>query len=150
MLDHDCYEEGCGAPLSMRPYTKRTKVGRYKVDDSSCAVPVCANGHRELALDAVNEYERRAAIAVLREAGEIGGEEIRFARRVVGLTQTELAKRLDVRQETVSRWENGHEAISRVSRLALLAVVIDAHALDRLDAGPAPVAEILKVRERAA
>jgi len=145
MSDHHCYEEGCGAPLALRSYTKRTKVGRYKVDDASCMLPVCENGHRELTLDAANEYERRAAVVVLSEAKEIGGEEIRAARRIVGLTQTELAKRLDVRQETVSRWENGHEPISRVSRLALLAVVIDAHALERLDDAPAPVAEVLRV-----
>jgi len=99
--------------------------GRYKVEDSSVMVPVCANGHVQIALEALAEYERRAAIVVLSEAAEIGGAEIRFARKTVGLTQARLAAVLDVAPETVSRWENDHEPMSRISRLALLAVVRD-------------------------
>ena len=142
--DHLC--EDCGEPLSLKTYVKRTRVGRYKVDDGSQIVPVCAKGHAEIDLEQLTEYERRASVVVLSEAAEIGGDEIRFARKALGLTQARLANLLDVAPETVSRWETGVETMSRVSRLALLAVVRDPRALTRLDRDePAKAAEVLQV-----
>ncbi len=142
--DHPCVE--CGAELAERTYVKRTRVGRYKVDDGSQFVPICANGHVEIDLKQLAEYERRAAVVVLSEAADVGGAEIRFARKALGLTQARLAALLDVAPETVSRWETGAEAMSRVSRLALLAVVRDADALARLATNePARIAEVLHV-----
>jgi DNA-binding transcriptional regulator YiaG len=124
MFDHECYEEGCGARLELKRHTQTTRVGRYRVLDSSTMVPVCSNGHPELTLANLMEFDRRAAAVVFREAPELGGEEIRVARKALGLTQVELASRLDVRQETVSRWERNHETISMVSRLAILALLL--------------------------
>jgi DNA-binding transcriptional regulator YiaG len=143
-VEHPCVE--CGATLSPQTYVKRTRVGRYKVEDSSQVVSACANGHPELDLKQLAEYERRAAVVVLSEAADVGGAEIRFARKALGLTQARIAGLLDVAPETVSRWETGSETMSRVSRLALLAVVRDARALDRLAKNePARTAEVLRV-----
>lgn len=142
--DHLCHE--CDAPLAVRAFKRRTRVGRYKVDDASQMVSVCANGHPELELEQLAEYERRAAVVVLSEAAQVGGEEIRFARKALGLTQARLAALLDVKQETVSRWESGSLDMSRVSRLALLAVVRDSSALQRFEKNElARTAEILHV-----
>ena len=141
---HPCDE--CGAAVTAGKPVRRTRVGRYKVDDDSRAGPVCANGHAELDLDELAEYERRAAIAVLSEAADIGGDEIRFARKSLGFTQARLARLLDVAPETVSRWETGSETMSRVSRLALLAVVNDAGGLARIERGDgARTGEALRV-----
>jgi DNA-binding transcriptional regulator YiaG len=138
--------EECGKPLSLRTYVKRTRVGRYNVDDGSQVLAVCDNGHVEVELGQLAEYERRASVVVLSEAADIGGSEIRFARKALGLTQARLAKLLEVAPETVSRWETGAEPISRVSRLALLAVVRDPRGLARLekDESAAPT-EVLHV-----
>lgn len=147
-IEHACLE--CGAPLSTRTYVKRTRVGRYKVDDPSQLVPVCTNGHAEIDLKQLAEYERRAAVVVLSEVAEVGGAEIRFARKALGLTQARLAGLLDVVPETVSRWETGSEVMSRVSRLALLAVVCDPDALARLEKNDlAKAAEVLQVHHAA-
>jgi DNA-binding transcriptional regulator YiaG len=144
-VDHPCFE--CGSPLAVETHTKRTRVGRYKVDDGSQMMPVCAKGHVEMDLDQLAAYERRAAIVVLSEAVDIGGGEIRFARKALGLKQAQLATLLDVAPETISRWETGAETMSRVSRLALLAVVRDAPALARLQGSEgARVSEVLHVR----
>lgn len=141
---HVCAE--CGAPLVVRAHVRRMRVGRYKVDDGSCQVPVCANGHAEIDLKQLAEYERRAAVVVLSEVADVGGAEIKFARKALGLTQARLAALLEVAPETVSRWETGAETMSRVSRLALLAVVRDAGALARLEKNePAKTAEVLRV-----
>ena len=92
------------------------------------------------------EYERRAAVVVLSEVAEVGGAEIRFARKALGLTQARLAALLEVAPETVSRWETGAETMSRVSRLALLAVVRDPRGLARLEKDePARPSEVLNV-----
>jgi DNA-binding transcriptional regulator YiaG len=107
---------------------------------------VCQNGHAEISVDKLSEYERRASVVVLSEAAEIGGAEIKFARKALGLTQARLAALLEVAPETVSRWETGAEAMSRVSRLALLAVVRDPQSLARLaEEAPARPAEVLQV-----
>ncbi len=142
--DHPCVE--CGAPLHRRGYVKRTRVGRYTVDDDSQTVPVCLHDHPELTIEDLAGYERRAAVVVLSEAAEIGGAEIRFARKSLGLTQARLAAVMDVAPETVSRWETDREVMSRVSRLALLAVVGGAAGLARFEANAlARAAEVLHV-----
>jgi len=142
---HACVE--CGAELRAKAHVQRTRVGRYKVDDGSKMLPACANGHIELSLDDLAEYERRAAAVVLAEAAEIGPAEIRFARKSLGLTQARLAALMQVAPETVSRWESSNDpaAMSRVSRLALLAIVQGSEALARLDDRPARAAEVLKI-----
>jgi len=141
---HACVE--CGAPLGNGPHVKRTRVGRYRVEDDSQALPVCPNGHAELSTEDLAGYERRAAVVVLSEAADIGGAEIRFARKALGLTQASLAALLDVAPETISRWETGSEAMSRVSRLALLAVVAGPEGLVRLGKNDlARTAEVLHV-----
>jgi DNA-binding transcriptional regulator YiaG len=130
---HPCVE--CGAAVTTGTPVRRTRVGRYKVDDDALPGPVCANGHAEVDLDRLAEYERRAAIVVLTQAADVGGDEIRFARKSLGLTQARVAALLDVAPETVSRWETGSERMSRVSRLALLAVVRDVAGLWRIERG---------------
>jgi transcriptional regulator with XRE-family HTH domain len=87
---------------------------------------------------------------VLSEAADISGDEIRFARKSLGFTQARLARLLDVAPETVSRWETGSETMSRVSRLALLAVVNDAWGLARIERGDgARTGETLRVNANA-
>jgi DNA-binding transcriptional regulator YiaG len=147
-IDHPCHE--CGAPVSVRQHTEHTSVGRYKVDDASQRVVMCANGHAELDLDQLAEYQRRASVVVLAEAAEIGGAEIRVARKSIGLTQARLADLLGVRQETVSRWETDQDPFGRTARLALLAVVRGPDALERLEHAPANADETLHVHVCAA
>ena len=145
---HPCEE--CGSAVTVRTHARRTRVGRYKVDDASKPVRVCANGHAEITLDELAEYERRAAVVVLSEVADVGGAEIRFARKALGLTQARLAGLLDVAPESVSRWETGAENMSRVSRLALLAIVREPAALERLEKNEAArTAEVLHVHDAA-
>lgn len=40
-------------------------------------------------------------------------EEIKTIRKQLGLTQSAFAERLEIRQKTVSDWENGRHPISR-------------------------------------
>ena len=49
--------------------------------------------------------------AVITKKTRITGRELRFLRTKIGLSGAMLAKRLGLAKETVSRWENGRQAI---------------------------------------
>lgn len=79
------------------------------VTDGSLTGPVCENGHYTVTQTELEESERRAALAALTEINAPSGEVLKFARKAVGLRQTDLAKALGVAPETVCRWEaNAH------------------------------------------
>jgi hypothetical protein len=69
-----------------------------------------------------------AAIAVARSMvpDKLSGKEIRFLRKTLGQKGAELARFLDVRAETLSRWENGKEVITtNAERVLRFRVVAD-------------------------
>jgi hypothetical protein len=69
-----------------------------------------------------------AAIAVARAMvpDKLSGKEIRFLRKALGQKGAELARFLDVRAETLSRWENGKEVITtNAERVLRFRVVAD-------------------------
>jgi DNA-binding XRE family transcriptional regulator len=95
-------------------------VGRYRVVGEYEAVPIDDAGTLGMPSTELGRLELQAAIAVLSEAESIHGEELRFARKAMGLRQPDLAALLDVAAETVSRWETGTESIRRQTQLAVL------------------------------
>lgn len=98
----------------------KTRVGRFTVTDTGGAPPrTMADGTPILTAEEVSEYERRATIAVLRDVDLVSGTELKFARKVLGLRQAELAEHLGVTPETVSRWETGAELFKRPIQLAI-------------------------------
>jgi len=60
-----------------------------------------------------------AAATLLVARGVRTGSEFRFVRKLAGLRANELAEMLDVRPETVSRWERGDVEIPRAVAYAL-------------------------------
>lgn len=57
--------------------------------------------------------------------GEVSPQSFSFMRRVLGLKAAELADLLDVRPETISRWENAKQSIERRAAALLASMVID-------------------------
>jgi DNA-binding transcriptional regulator YiaG len=110
-------------------YTHKTKVGRYTIIDGGCSrfARVMADGTPLLSAEQVSTLERRAVITVLREVELVGGPELKFARKVLGLRQVELAEHLGVAPETVSRWETGAEDFKRPIQLAICDLVTAVH-----------------------
>ena len=106
-------------------YTHRTQVGRYiAVDDGCCGFArTLQDGTPLLSADELSRLERRAVITILRDVELVGGPEIKFARKVLGLRQTEFAEHLGVAPETVSRWETGAEPFKRPVQLAVCELV---------------------------
>lgn len=54
------------------------------------------------------------ANVLIRKKTRLTGEEVRFLRKYLGLSSADFAHRIGVTQETISRWENGHEPIGIV------------------------------------
>jgi DNA-binding transcriptional regulator YiaG len=109
-----------GALYTIMAQAHKTKVGRYVVVDSGVlSTDHMVDGTPILSAEMVSELERRATITVLRDVELVSGEELRFARKVLGLRQSELAEQLGVAVETVSRWEPGADAFKRPIQLAV-------------------------------
>jgi DNA-binding transcriptional regulator YiaG len=68
-----------------------------------------------------------AAVAVhrVKQPLKLSNQEIRFLRKACDLTARELAEKVQVRHETVSRWENGEETMSPQSEKVLRMIVGD-------------------------
>lgn len=64
-----------------------------------------------------------AAAALVTLDFKLNGREIRFLRKVIDLPAKEFAKKLEVRPETVSRWETGQEVIGPSSEKLLRIIV---------------------------
>jgi DNA-binding transcriptional regulator YiaG len=106
-------------------YTHTTKVGRFTVTDGGLSAPARTlnDGTQVLSYEQVAEFERRAAITVLRDIELVQGEELKFARKALDMSQPELAEYLGVAEATVSKWENNREAFKRPVQLALLGLL---------------------------
>ncbi len=114
----------CGQPLTCRQYTHHEKVGIYAVTDSTSHAWQCGScGEVALTLTDLAALQRRAAAIVLRDAKQVTGDVIRYARKSLGLRQVDLAELLDCASETLSRQENDKEPMSRPMQLALVAIL---------------------------
>lgn len=97
------------------------RVGPYKVNDATGMALGCDFcGEFIISDEQVECYELRAAAIVLREKTNPEGAVIRYARKALGLKQTEFGALLNVASETVSRWENGHDEVSITHRMAMV------------------------------
>lgn len=108
----------------MRGYRHVEHVGQTKVTDGTGMALQCKEcGEPMLSLAALAGYERRAAALVLRDGKHVDGTVLRYARKALGLRQTELAALLQCTPETLSRWENGAQQMKRAEQLALVALI---------------------------
>lgn len=68
-----------------------------------------------------------AAVAVARVMAphKLSAADVRFLRKVLGWSSKELAEKLEVRNETVSRWENNKEPVGPTSEKLLRLIVAE-------------------------
>jgi DNA-binding transcriptional regulator YiaG len=96
----------CNARMNPRGYTHVTRIGALTVKDGTGMAPTCdACGEASLSTEQLAGYERRAAKVVLTEGGKVSGDVLKFARKALGMRQTDLAKILGTNDPQVSRWE---------------------------------------------
>jgi DNA-binding transcriptional regulator YiaG len=72
----------------------------------------------------VDELMHVATVAILQKPYRLQGEELRFLRKHIDLSQEEFAKLLRINKTTLSKWENNEDPIGLQSDLLARAVVI--------------------------
>ena len=116
----------CGAPLVAHRETVRYDdcglPDVYLVDVEVRRCRAC--GEEEIVIPRMAELHRAIAEALALRPAPLNGTEIRFLRKFLGLSQRELASRMGLRQETISRYENDRERMgSPAERLLRLLVL---------------------------
>lgn len=105
-----------------RPYSKLPGVLLCGVEVLRC--PKC--GETEVVIPKPNQLGDLLARHITGKRNRLIGPEIRFLRAHLDLSGVELARRMGVAPETVSRWENGKDAMGPVAdRLLRLLVAGD-------------------------
>ncbi len=116
----------CGGTVSLQrveryELNKALVGGMHVVVNDAVDTLVCDRCNAVVREDIPDLPGLMAAVAVTRatEPLKLNGKEIRFLRKCLGDSAKALAERLDVTEETVSRWENGHLAIGNATERLL-------------------------------
>ncbi|AUX26135.1 uncharacterized protein SOCEGT47_066960 [Sorangium cellulosum] len=121
-----------------RPYSKLPGVLLLGVEVLRC--PKC--GESEVVIPKPNQLGDLLARHLIEKRDRLVGPEIRFLRTHLGLPGAELARRMGVSPETISRWENGKDTMGPVAdRLLRLLVAGDMprEALAKIGDDPRPL-----------
>lgn len=89
------------------------KVGRYTVNVTNNGDVVYRNEHKVVSAELWGELEITAAIKVLKEQTDIGGEELKFVRHAFMMTQKDFARELGVLVQEVQDWESNKTAVDK-------------------------------------
>jgi len=103
-------------------------------------------GNVDPVLFQVDELMHIAAVAILQKPYRLRGEELRFLRKHMDLSQDEFARLLRVNKTTPSKWENNEDPIGLQSDLLARAIVISRD--KRLAKRPANHIRALRFQER--
>jgi DNA-binding XRE family transcriptional regulator len=136
----------CSGRMVPRPFIRDTKIGRYTAQDPRRVQPTCEScGDVLVSARHLREYGLSAAVAVLRDPVDVAGPEARAVRKILGLTQAELADVLGIAAETVSRAETSDKELPRTTRLAMADIA--AMELDKLREAVSPFVRVDEVLE---
>jgi putative zinc finger/helix-turn-helix YgiT family protein len=116
----------CGKTgLRKEPVRHSMTVGTYSVTGELDAQKCRHCGAVYFASEVVRQFEQLAARR-LAEIGAHSGETFKFMRKTLGLRAADLGELLDVKAETISRWETGEREVDRKAAALLQAMVIEA------------------------
>jgi putative zinc finger/helix-turn-helix YgiT family protein len=121
-----CFE--CGAEMVEKKETiKDHQLGLPNVVLKNVPVRYCKKcDEREVVFPQITRLHRLLAKALIMKKSRLAGLEVRFLRKYLGWSSSDLAHRIGVQPETISRWENNHEPIGVVpDRLLRLIVCLE-------------------------
>jgi len=105
--DSECPECRRVGTAVLGAHTLRVNVGEKVVNAHWLRFLKCSQcGYYQLSAQEAQLLQLRAALAVLRDCPEPSGAVLRFARKALGLRQSDVKQLLDYAAETVSRIEN--------------------------------------------
>jgi len=83
-----------------------------------------ACGYKGIAIQKEPQLLQVIALKLLMRPGPLGGQELRYLRKLCDLTQEKLASKLDVRRGAILRWEAGEMEVGRPRQLHLRMVLL--------------------------
>lgn len=123
-----CLECGSKMTVSKESLFHYKASGLSKVFLRGVTVEKCSNeecGEEEVSIPNIEELHNLLSDIVAKQETKLAPEEIRFLRTHLGFSGVDIARRMSVTPETVSRWENGKmemgEVAERLLRLMVLA-----------------------------
>lgn len=124
-----------------------TESGLLNVYIEGILIEVDDEGDEIVTIPAINELHRTIALGIVSHAKGIAGEELRFLRTEMGLTQAELAALVHRDKQTIGRWERNEieidssaEALLRRFAIEKLELPTDT-GIDELSRRSVPTAE---------
>lgn len=106
----------CGGQMvGTRQSYRYKECGLSSVTLVNVMVFECECGARVPELPAIENLHHMIAIDLLQKESLLSGEEVRFLRKMAGLSQSELAQIIGVHVTRPSKWESGGEPIGKES-----------------------------------
>lgn len=102
-----------------------TECGLMNVFISGIEVQTDDDGDEVIIVPAVNELHHVIAAGIIGHAKGISGEELRFLRTEMGMTQSELSKVVTRDKQTIGRWERGEIEIDSPSETLIRKLAIE-------------------------
>ena len=120
-----CGKCGKGGTIAKRIEQYEYAVGGMSIELFDSALEIQCPSCHATAVFVPNLLGLSAAVAIARvqEPTKLNGKEIRFLRKALALTARELAARIDVTAETVSRWEADRVPIKTQNEMILRLLV---------------------------
>jgi putative zinc finger/helix-turn-helix YgiT family protein len=111
-------------PECFRCGSKKTKVmyedyqyiesGLDNVILKDIPIVICKNCKSKMPIiPMIESLHKTIGFALIKKTRNLSGKEIRFLRKLMGLTSLQLAIKLEVSEVTLSRWENDKESIGK-------------------------------------
>jgi len=116
----------CGALARVvRGNYKFAECGLRRVVLQGVETVHCAKcGNEEVAIPRLNELMRALALAVVKQPFRLQGEDVKFLRKYLNMTQAEFAGLLDIHKTNLSKWENNEDRIGDQSDRLIRTVVL--------------------------
>ena len=103
----------CKGPMTVRTETRRSYAGLEGVEIEGVEIAHCdACGSQIESYRNIEQLHRTLATQLATKPAALLPREVRFLRTFLGLSGTDLAKRMGVSNATVSRWERAEKPLS--------------------------------------
>lgn len=114
-----CLECGAQMETSVENYAYK-ECGLSNITLTHTKVSRCPScGEQEVHIPKPAQLHRELAKAVAKKEARLTAQEIRFLRKYLGWSGADFARQFNVKAQTVSRWENGHQAMGTVAEKLL-------------------------------
>jgi putative zinc finger/helix-turn-helix YgiT family protein len=81
-------------------------------------------GHVDPVISRLKELHRALALAVASQPFRLQGEDVRYLRKYLGMTQDKFAELLHIHKSSLSKWENNEDKIGEQSDRLIRTVVL--------------------------